>query len=264
MCRTARRSAASRCGPAPRRRRASGWAGAGRTTTCRTRWSRPRWGRGSGTHWPAARRVGTGRRTPGTATTAGCSSTGRRGSRTTATSTRRCRTRPGGTPRSPSRRGCATSAAATDRGRRAPASSGCRPDGPTLRPPAPRAADGNRRRHDRRVSDAPAWNAAAQDAEGGTGAYPGGTATGASPDGAPSPDAAVARALNVADAAGRAPSDGARLLGPAEVRALADELGLRPTKRLGQNFVHDANAVRRIVRAADLAPDDVVLEVGPG
>jgi 16S rRNA (adenine1518-N6/adenine1519-N6)-dimethyltransferase len=41
-------------------------------------------------------------------------------------------------------------------------------------------------------------------------------------------------------------------------------LGLRPTKRLGQNFVHDPNTVRRIVRAADLAPEDVVLEVGPG
>lgn len=57
---------------------------------------------------------------------------------------------------------------------------------------------------------------------------------------------------------------GARLLGPAEVRALADELGLRPTKRLGQNFVHDPNTVRRIVRTADLAADDVVVEVGPG
>jgi 16S rRNA (adenine1518-N6/adenine1519-N6)-dimethyltransferase len=56
----------------------------------------------------------------------------------------------------------------------------------------------------------------------------------------------------------------ARLLGPAEVRALAHELGLRPTKRLGQNFVHDPNTVRRIVRAAELTGDDVVLEVGPG
>ena len=56
----------------------------------------------------------------------------------------------------------------------------------------------------------------------------------------------------------------ARLLGPVEVRALAAELDLRPTKRLGQNFVHDANTVRRIVRAAELTPDDVVLEVGPG
>ncbi|GAA3220574.1 16S rRNA (adenine(1518)-N(6)/adenine(1519)-N(6)) -dimethyltransferase RsmA [Pseudonocardia petroleophila] len=55
-----------------------------------------------------------------------------------------------------------------------------------------------------------------------------------------------------------------RLLGPAEVRALADELGLRPTKKLGQNFVHDPNTVRRIVRAAQLSPDDVVVEVGPG
>ena len=120
------------------------------------------------------------------------------------------------------------------------------------------------------MSDAPAWNAAARDAAGGTGAGPGGTAAGASPDGAPSPDAAVARALTAAEPGGTPrnvapiPRDGARLLGPAEVRALADELGLRPTKRLGQNFVHDANPVRRIVRAADLAPDDVVLEVGPG
>jgi 16S rRNA (adenine1518-N6/adenine1519-N6)-dimethyltransferase len=55
-----------------------------------------------------------------------------------------------------------------------------------------------------------------------------------------------------------------RLLGPAEVRAMAAELGLRPTKRLGQNFVHDPNTVRRIVRAAELTPDDVVVEVGPG
>jgi 16S rRNA (adenine1518-N6/adenine1519-N6)-dimethyltransferase len=54
------------------------------------------------------------------------------------------------------------------------------------------------------------------------------------------------------------------LLGPAEVRGLAAELGLRPTKWLGQNFVHDPNTVRRIVRAAGLDPDDVVVEVGPG
>ncbi|WP_432985597.1 16S rRNA (adenine(1518)-N(6)/adenine(1519)-N(6))-dimethyltransferase RsmA [Dactylosporangium sp. CA-233914] len=54
------------------------------------------------------------------------------------------------------------------------------------------------------------------------------------------------------------------LLGPADVRQLAERLGIRPTKQLGQNFVHDPNTVRRIVRAAELAPDDVVLEVGPG
>jgi 16S rRNA (adenine1518-N6/adenine1519-N6)-dimethyltransferase len=54
------------------------------------------------------------------------------------------------------------------------------------------------------------------------------------------------------------------LLGPAEVRRLAAELGLRPTKALGQNFVHDPNTVRRIVRAAAVDPGDVVLEVGPG
>lgn len=55
-----------------------------------------------------------------------------------------------------------------------------------------------------------------------------------------------------------------QLLGPVEVRGLAAELGLRPTKKLGQNFVHDANTVRRIVWTAGLAADDVVLEVGPG
>jgi 16S rRNA (adenine1518-N6/adenine1519-N6)-dimethyltransferase len=54
------------------------------------------------------------------------------------------------------------------------------------------------------------------------------------------------------------------LLGPADVRLLAARLELRPTKSLGQNFVIDANTVRRIVAAADLNPDDVVLEVGPG
>lgn len=56
----------------------------------------------------------------------------------------------------------------------------------------------------------------------------------------------------------------ARLLGPAEVRHLAESLGIRPTKRLGQNFVHDPNTVRRIVKTAELTPDDVVVEVGPG
>jgi len=54
------------------------------------------------------------------------------------------------------------------------------------------------------------------------------------------------------------------LLGPAEIRELAARLGVAPTKRLGQNFVHDPNTVRRIVRAAELTADDVVLEVGPG
>jgi len=56
----------------------------------------------------------------------------------------------------------------------------------------------------------------------------------------------------------------ARLLGPAEVRQLAARLGVRPAKRLGQNFVIDAGTIRRIVALADLREDDVVLEVGPG
>ncbi|MEU2039199.1 16S rRNA (adenine(1518)-N(6)/adenine(1519)-N(6))-dimethyltransferase RsmA [Nocardia niwae] len=56
----------------------------------------------------------------------------------------------------------------------------------------------------------------------------------------------------------------AALLGPAEVRVLAERFGVRPTKQLGQNFVHDANTVRRIVAAAGVGREDVVLEVGPG
>ena len=48
------------------------------------------------------------------------------------------------------------------------------------------------------------------------------------------------------------------------VREIADRLGVRPAKRLGQNFVIDPGTVRRIVTLADLSPDDVVLEVGPG
>jgi 16S rRNA (adenine1518-N6/adenine1519-N6)-dimethyltransferase len=59
-------------------------------------------------------------------------------------------------------------------------------------------------------------------------------------------------------------SAGSRLLGAADVRRRAAELGLRPTKALGQNFVVDANTVRRIVRTAGLSRDDVVVEVGPG
>jgi 16S rRNA (adenine1518-N6/adenine1519-N6)-dimethyltransferase len=54
------------------------------------------------------------------------------------------------------------------------------------------------------------------------------------------------------------------LLGPAEVRGLAAGLGVTPTRTLGQNFVHDPNTVRRIVRTAGLHPADAVLEVGPG
>lgn len=54
------------------------------------------------------------------------------------------------------------------------------------------------------------------------------------------------------------------LLGPAEVRALAAELDLRPTKQWGQNFVVDANTVRKIVRLAQIEPGDAVVEIGPG
>ena len=54
------------------------------------------------------------------------------------------------------------------------------------------------------------------------------------------------------------------LLGAREIRALAEGLDVRPTKKLGQNFVIDPNTVQRIARAADLPADATVLEVGPG
>jgi 16S rRNA (adenine1518-N6/adenine1519-N6)-dimethyltransferase len=55
-----------------------------------------------------------------------------------------------------------------------------------------------------------------------------------------------------------------RLLGAADVRRLAEACGIRPTKQRGQNFVHDANTVRRIVKASGITADDVVVEIGPG
>ena len=73
-----------------------------------------------------------------------------------------------------------------------------------------------------------------------------------------------ARASRAQQAAGASGSRAAGLLGPTEVRGLSQALGIRPTKTLGQNFVHDAGTVRRIVRSAGVRPDDTVLEIGPG
>jgi 16S rRNA (adenine1518-N6/adenine1519-N6)-dimethyltransferase len=56
----------------------------------------------------------------------------------------------------------------------------------------------------------------------------------------------------------------AQLLGPTEIRALAARLGIQPSKRLGQNFVIDGGTVSKIAAMANLRPEDVVLEVGPG
>jgi len=56
----------------------------------------------------------------------------------------------------------------------------------------------------------------------------------------------------------------AGLLTPSDVRQIAGRLGVRPSKRLGQNFVIEPGTVRRIAALAALRPDDEVLEVGPG
>lgn len=54
------------------------------------------------------------------------------------------------------------------------------------------------------------------------------------------------------------------LLGPVEVRELAERLDVSPTKKLGQNFVIDPNTVRKIVRLAGVESGDLVIEIGPG
>jgi len=64
--------------------------------------------------------------------------------------------------------------------------------------------------------------------------------------------------------AAAASASAVRLLGPAEIRDLAELLGIQPTKKLGQNFVIDANTVRRIVRIAGVTADQVAVEIGPG
>ena len=54
------------------------------------------------------------------------------------------------------------------------------------------------------------------------------------------------------------------LLGPAEIRELAERLDVSPTKKLGQNFVIDGNTVRKIVKTAGVESGETVVEVGPG
>ncbi len=53
------------------------------------------------------------------------------------------------------------------------------------------------------------------------------------------------------------------LLGATEIRELAEELGIKPAKSLGQNFVIDANVCRKIVRIAGVTSSDIALEIGP-
>jgi 16S rRNA (adenine1518-N6/adenine1519-N6)-dimethyltransferase len=54
------------------------------------------------------------------------------------------------------------------------------------------------------------------------------------------------------------------LLGAAEIREIATRISVNPTKKLGQNFVVDANTCRRIVKIAGVQSEDITLEIGPG
>ena len=49
-----------------------------------------------------------------------------------------------------------------------------------------------------------------------------------------------------------------------QIRAALDDAGVRPAKKLGQNFLHDQNMARWIVERAQISRDDFVLEIGPG
>jgi 16S rRNA (adenine1518-N6/adenine1519-N6)-dimethyltransferase len=71
-------------------------------------------------------------------------------------------------------------------------------------------------------------------------------------------------AAHAAMSAEAAAGDTGRLLGAADIRRIAAEAGINPTKKYGQNFVIDPGTVRRIVREAGVRPQDHVLEVGPG
>lgn len=55
-----------------------------------------------------------------------------------------------------------------------------------------------------------------------------------------------------------------QLLGATQIREIATRLGVTPTKKLGQNFVVDANTCRRIIKIAELNSTDTVVEIGPG
>lgn len=63
---------------------------------------------------------------------------------------------------------------------------------------------------------------------------------------------------------GNLPPNYGPLLGPVAIREISAALGVSPTKKLGQNFLHDGGTVRRIVASAQIDPGDIVLEVGPG
>lgn len=49
-----------------------------------------------------------------------------------------------------------------------------------------------------------------------------------------------------------------------QIQSLLNAYGIRPKKRYGQHFLHDSHHMAKLVAAARIMPDDVVLEVGPG
>lgn len=61
-----------------------------------------------------------------------------------------------------------------------------------------------------------------------------------------------------------APEHAGHLLGAADIRRIAAEAGIHPTKKFGQNFVIDPGTVRKIVHESGISAGDTVLEVGPG
>ena len=54
------------------------------------------------------------------------------------------------------------------------------------------------------------------------------------------------------------------LVSKSEVKSLLKKYRLRPSRGLGQNFLVDKKVIKKIIEVADLRPEDIVLEIGPG
>lgn len=76
--------------------------------------------------------------------------------------------------------------------------------------------------------------------------------------------ATISTSTSNADSATKKSESDGQLLGAADIRRIAAEEGITPTKKFGQNFVIDPGTVRKIVAAAGVQTGDMVMEVGPG
>ena len=55
-----------------------------------------------------------------------------------------------------------------------------------------------------------------------------------------------------------------KLYAPSTIREIKDKYGFRLSKSLGQNFLTDKNIIDEIIESAQIGPEDLVMEIGPG